>query len=66
MRKAIVLLSIFLLFAARVGAELYIYEPPDKLITFDEVIMSRGKGENLDILKVNAEALKFNRDGSFS
>ncbi|MFC1568133.1 S-layer homology domain-containing protein [Candidatus Margulisiibacteriota bacterium] len=66
MRKLLVLLLLSLLFAAEALAGIHIYEPTDKLITFDSVIMLRGLGRDLDILKINDQRFKFNPDGSFA
>jgi hypothetical protein len=66
MRKLLVLLLLCLLFASEVLAGIYLYEPKDKLTTFKNVIMLRGVGKALDILKINDQRFKFNSDGSFS
>jgi hypothetical protein len=66
MRKVLVFLLLLIFFAPAAHAGIFIYEPEDKLITFDEVLMLRGVGRDLDILKVNGRRIRFNPDGSFS
>lgn len=66
MRKILVFLLLLLLFSSAAKAGIHIYEPPDQLVTFDEIVMLRGVGKNFDTLKVNGQQLKLNPDGSFS
>lgn len=66
MRKLFIFIALLMFFAPGARAGIFIYEPKDKLITFDEVLMLRGVGRNLDILKVNGKRIKFNPNGSFS
>ncbi|MEE8637847.1 MAG: S-layer homology domain-containing protein [Candidatus Margulisiibacteriota bacterium] len=66
MRKILVSLLLLLFFTSLVKAGIFISEPKDKLITFNEVVMLRGASKELDILKVNGQKIKFEPDGSFS
>ena len=66
MRKILFLVILLLFFAAGVNAGIFVSEPEDRLIAFDEVVMLRGVGQELDILKINEREIKFNQDGSFS
>ena len=66
MQKSLICLLLFLIFVAGAQAEIFIYEPQDKLTTFEEVIMLRGAGRKLEVLKVNEQRIDFKPDGSFS
>ncbi|MEA3493588.1 MAG: S-layer homology domain-containing protein [Candidatus Margulisiibacteriota bacterium] len=66
MRRNFTLLLLILLFASTVVAGIFIYEPKDKLITFNEVEMLKGVGKNLDILKINDQKIGFSANGNFS
>ena len=66
MKNVLIFLLLLLFLAPEAKAGISIFEPEDKLITFNEVIMLRGRGRKLDVLKVNEEEIKFNLDGSFS
>jgi hypothetical protein len=66
MKKILALLFLFLLFASGALAGIYIYEPQDKLVTFKNMVMLRGVGKDLEILKINGQTFKFKPDGSFS
>jgi hypothetical protein len=65
-RNCFLFLFCFLLVASQALAGIVLNEPKDKLITFDEVVWLRGRGRDLEILKVNDQELKFNSDGSFA
>jgi hypothetical protein len=66
MRKVLVLLFLFLLFASVVRAGIHVYAPEDKQVTFQDMLMLRGVGRDLEILKINDQRFKFNPDGSFA
>jgi len=66
MRKILALIVLLLFFSSGSNAEIFISEPEDKLISFSEVVMLRGMGEELAILKINEREIKFSQDGSFS
>lgn len=66
MRRNFILLLLTLLFASSAIAGIFIYEPKDKLITFNEIVMLKGVGKNLDILKINDQQIGFSSNGNFN
>lgn len=65
MRKILFFLTLSLLFSSIAFAGIFIYEPQDKLTSFDDVIILGGTSKYLEILKINNEPIKINPDGSF-
>lgn len=66
MKRTAFFLLMLVTFTAAGHAGIFISEPNDKASVFDEVVMLRGGGQDLDILKVNGKRIGFEPDGSFS
>lgn len=66
MGRTLVCLILFLSMVSVAQAGIQVVDPQDKLTTFDEVVMLRGVGKDLEILKVNDQILKMQKDGPFS
>ncbi|MFH1683542.1 MAG: hypothetical protein ABIA67_01530, partial [Candidatus Margulisiibacteriota bacterium] len=66
MRKILCWLILSLLFSSVALAGIFVYEPKDKIITFDNVIKLAGTGKNLEILKINDQKIKFSPEGDYS
>ncbi|MBU1026603.1 MAG: S-layer homology domain-containing protein [Candidatus Margulisbacteria bacterium] len=65
MRKTLLFFIVFFLFASLAHAGIFIYEPKDKEILFDEVIKLRGVGKDLEVLKINNQEIDFEKNGNF-
>jgi len=66
MKRALIFLFLLLFVTTAVDAGIFISEPKDKLVTFDKVIMLKGAGRDLSILKVNGQKIKVKPEGTFS
>jgi hypothetical protein len=67
MKKSLFFLIILLFFSAsKACAGIYLYWPQDKYVTYESVVMLRGVGRDLQILKVNEREITFSPNGSFS
>lgn len=55
-----------LLFTLPFSAAAVIFEPIDRLETFSEIVMLRGRSDSPDRLEINGKALKISSDGTFS
>lgn len=51
--------------ASAAAAEIQIFNPPDKLLTFDEIVMLRGRVGPSSGLKINGTYFSAKADGSF-
>ncbi|MFH1826066.1 MAG: S-layer homology domain-containing protein [bacterium] len=65
MKKFFTLSMLFFL-AAAAHAGIFIYQPKNQLITFDEIIMLEGVGRDLVSLKVNNQHLDFSAEDEFA
>ena len=53
-------------FASQASAGIFVYQPTDKAVIFDEVYMLKGTSKDLTILKVNEIPIKYGDDGAFT
>ena len=66
MKKRLAYGFLFFLLMTAARAEIYLSEPKDKLQTFEEVVMLKGRGERLENLRINRQKVKINSEGTFS
>ncbi len=66
MRKILFFLIGIVFSASLVHAGLFVSEPPDKLITFNEVVMLRGVARDVEVLKINDKTISVGADDAFS
>ncbi|MFH1576150.1 MAG: S-layer homology domain-containing protein [Candidatus Margulisiibacteriota bacterium] len=66
MKKWLVLLLLLLALSTAALAGIFIYEPKDKTTTFDKVVMLKGIGKDLKIIKINDQAIPVNSKGAFA
>ncbi|MBN2058166.1 MAG: S-layer homology domain-containing protein [Candidatus Saganbacteria bacterium] len=66
MKRTSVLALCFLLLSSVASAGIFIYEPKDKGVAFEKVVMLKGVAKDVSRLTVNGQQLQLQPDGSFA